>query len=560
MANVHLSVSGNPNIHLGNDDTQSRVGLSDPSMPKYVGARAEVTRVAEGVRIWMMDYHGETSEVIAEAIQSITTNDNGSLTFTLPDGRTITTGSLTGPKGDTGDRGPQGEQGPKGDTGDQGLPGLPGSQGEQGPKGDTGEDGEDGVGIVSIVKTGTSGLVDTYTITYSNGETTTFTVTNGDPGTLTETDPTVPAWAKAANKPAYTASEVGALPSSTIIPSKTSDLVNDSGFLTSFTETDPTVPSWAKASTKPSYTASEVGALPDTTEIPPKGALFYGQVDSTSTSTAFTAQIPGITEYFDGLTIILKNGVVTSVANFTININGLGAKQAYSNMAAATAETSLFNINYTMMFIYDSTRVSGGGWILYRGYYSDANSIGYQLKTASMSLPMTSIVYRYRLLFTSADHAHYVPANSSSSTNATSSRTVCQNPIDPFGEIRYYGTTASVAAGSRPAVANLWEQYGITLGYSFNRTGAALVLTHWKPVYIKCAPQSDGSAIIDANTPYVQTLPSTEDGKIYIYLGVAYSDTQVELVPHHPVYHYKDGALRLWTNAVAYESADSTSY
>ena len=293
--------------------------------------------------------------------------------------------------------------------------------------------------------------------------------------------------------------------------------------------------------------SESIGALPTSA----KSALYYGQVDSTSTSTAYTAQIPGITEYFDGLTVILKNGVVTSASGFTININGLGAKHAYSNMAAATAETTLFNINYTMMFIYDSTRVSGGGWILYRGYYSDANSIGYQLRTTSMSLPMTSITYRYRLLFESADHAHFVPANNSSSTNATSSRTVCQNPINPLGEIRYYGTTASVAAGARPAVGNLWEQYGITLGYSFNRTGAALVLTHWKPVYVKCAPQSDGSAIIDADTPYVQTLPSTEDGKIYIYLGVAYSDTQVELVPHHPVYWYKDGMIRLWTNAAA---------
>lgn len=33
-------------------------------------------------------------------------------------------------------------------------------------------------------------------------------------------------------------------------------------------ETDPTVPAWAKAEEKPAYTASEVGALPDTTEIP----------------------------------------------------------------------------------------------------------------------------------------------------------------------------------------------------------------------------------------------------------------------------------------------------
>ena len=75
-----------------------------------------------------------------------------------------------------------------------------------------------------------------------------------------ETDPTVPAWAKAANKPTYTASEVGAVSTTDVannltttaagkvldarqgkvlkdlidgltIPTKTSDLVNDSGFL-----------------------------------------------------------------------------------------------------------------------------------------------------------------------------------------------------------------------------------------------------------------------------------------------------------------------------------------
>ena len=37
--------------------------------------------------------------------------------------------------------------------------------------------------ITSIDKTSTSGYVDTYTITYSNGETSTFTVTNGKNGT-----------------------------------------------------------------------------------------------------------------------------------------------------------------------------------------------------------------------------------------------------------------------------------------------------------------------------------------------------------------------------------------
>ena len=39
--------------------------------------------------------------------------------------------------------------------------------------------GNEGEGITSIEKTGTSGNVDTYTITYNDGSTSTFTVTNG---------------------------------------------------------------------------------------------------------------------------------------------------------------------------------------------------------------------------------------------------------------------------------------------------------------------------------------------------------------------------------------------
>ena len=278
--------------------------------------------------------------------------------------------------------------------------------------------------------------------------------------------------------------------------------------------------------------------------------IFFGKVDSTSTSTKFTATIPELTatEYYDGLTVLLKNGVVTSASGFTININGLGAKQSYSNMAAATADTTLFNINYTMLFVYDSTRVTGGGWICYRGYDANTNTIGYQLRTNSQSLPMTSIVYRYRLLFTSADNKHLVPANNSTSTNATTARSVCQDPINPFGAIYYYGTTASVAANSRPSTSYLWQQYNITLGYSFNMAGGDLTLTSWKPVYLKCAPQANGSAIIDSTTPYVQDLPTTEDGKIYIQLGIATAATTMELLYNHPIYYYKNGSIRIWIN------------
>lgn len=77
-----------------------------------------------------------------------------------------------------------GLKGPQGDTGEQG---------ETGPQGPTGPAGN---GISNITKTGTSGLVDTYTITYTDGTTSTFTVTNGHDGTgsgdmsMSDYDPT----------------------------------------------------------------------------------------------------------------------------------------------------------------------------------------------------------------------------------------------------------------------------------------------------------------------------------------------------------------------------------
>jgi hypothetical protein len=58
----------------------------------------------------------------------------------------------------------------KGDTG---------ATGAKGDKGDTGSTGATGNGIDNITKTGTVGLVDTYTVTYTDTTTDTFDVTNG---------------------------------------------------------------------------------------------------------------------------------------------------------------------------------------------------------------------------------------------------------------------------------------------------------------------------------------------------------------------------------------------
>jgi len=371
----------------------------------------------------------------------------------------------------------------------------------------------------------------------------------------TETDPTVPAWAKTPNKPTYTASEVGALPSTTVIPTDTGDLTNNAGYINQIkTINNESLIGTGNITISggPTYTAGEGISLSNntikTTGIP------FGICDSTSTATAFTVTVPGIYKLEDGVCCMVKNGVVTSASGFTLNVNGLGGKPCYTNLAASTRDTTIFNVSYTMLFVYDSTRVSGGCWICYRGYDSNTNTVGYQLRTNSSTLPVKFKTYRYRLYFTSFDGNYFVGANSSTSTDNTTARTPTTEKINPFGRIIYYSTNGTTNSGANLTATAIWNQYTVSIGYSFT-----VSLVDDKPVYVKCSPQSDGSAIIDSDTPIVQTLPSSNDGKIYILLGIAYSTTAFELIPNHPVYYHDGTGIRLWSGKDSYSKTEADS-
>ena len=74
------------------------------------------------------------------------------------------------------------------------------------------------------------------------------------------------------------------------------------------------------------YAASETSGGPATRT----NGLPYGVVDGTSTATAFTVTISGITTLYDGLCILVKNNVIASKADCTLNVNDLGAKRIHS--------------------------------------------------------------------------------------------------------------------------------------------------------------------------------------------------------------------------------------
>ena len=145
-----------------------------------------------------------------------------------------------GPKGDTGDTGPQG---PKGDTGETGATGPKGDTGDTGPQGPKGDEGETGLGIKSITINAQKHLI----ITYDDDST-------QDAGLIPGGD--IISVNGKSGIVVLDASDVGALPDNTTIPEKTSDLTNDSGFITN------TVNNLANYYLKSeTYTQNEIDAL-----------------------------------------------------------------------------------------------------------------------------------------------------------------------------------------------------------------------------------------------------------------------------------------------------------
>lgn len=170
-----------------------------------------------------------------------------------------------------------------------------------------------------------------------------WTVTNTELPSFIKNKPTsmpasdVPAWAKAATKPAYTASEVGALPSggTAVAANKLATPRTINGVSFDGTEniniTAPAsdVSAWAKASTKPTYTASEVGALPSggtavsanktTGTLTINGTAFNG-----SSNVSITTPNTTYSQATSSTLGLVKIGYPESGKNYPVELNSSG--------------------------------------------------------------------------------------------------------------------------------------------------------------------------------------------------------------------------------------------
>lgn len=185
-----------------------------------------------------------------------------------------------------------------------------------------------------------------------------------------------------------------------------------------------------KLPTTTKYAGSQsVGGPADKTVSIPMGS-----VDLTSTATDFKATVDGITELRSGVLVWLTNGVVTSAAGCTLNINNLGAKPIYNSIAATTATTTTFNVNYTMLFIYNANRVEGGCWDMVYGYDSNTTytpakmGFGYATcTTAAATTAKVASLSSYSLVvggLVAVTFANNVPANATLNINSRGAKAI----------------------------------------------------------------------------------------------------------------------------------------
>jgi hypothetical protein len=263
----------------------------------------------------------------------------------------------------------------------------------------------------------------------------------------------------------------------------------------------------------------------------------------------FTIKIP-VAGHSYGVYISLNNG--TNYYPVVLN----GTSRLTTQYPVNNYMTVVYETGGTAASIYPvtggtATGTSAAGVFRVVNFY-DSNSTDISYTNYNNVLyKAAETVNRYQVCF-KKDETSYIPASSTNNTTANT-KTITTTEFDPFGVIFYFSSAGTVSANANFPSGTLHDGYAVDLRFSFN---VANVLTAQKDVYAVCVPQSNGKVKFRnpttsgiTNSPISQTLPTSDDGYVYIYLGAAYNTSSIFLAREHPVYQFKGGALRQYVGS-----------
>lgn len=235
---------------------------------------------------------------------------------------------------------------------------------------------------------------------------------------------------------------------------------------------------------------------------------------------------------------------------------GIGLQSSYNPTTAANARTfdvEVLEISNGTFTLFDTmtkyANVSGTGSTNYSGestlnattqgdsHSGDANTTN-QLYSTGYVGPVGSIGILSTSLFMQTGAGHWSPFT----TNTTGTTSTKNKNTEGFllgSPILYFSGTNNEAYAVN-VNSTVYLSVALDLRYSTN-CGTTLILH--RPVYLVGSIGNDGLFYLD-DTWWTQTLPSSEDGKLYIHLGQTYASYAIQLWPTHPIYYFKDGKIR----------------
>ena len=225
------------------------------------------------------------------------------------------------------------------------------------------------------------------------------------------------------------------------------------------------------------------------------------------------------------LNLTLSNGTTTGAKNVKIR----GNNSVINHFKAG----SIIQLTYCVNKTINGTSVTG--------WFADAvdeatNNVRLSAQLTGRSTSIGFAIYGTQLILRGSDNK-FTSICGSRSTSTNKTRTTRGFYPD---SIFYYSIITGVNGNSKTTKNTVWSQCDLDIRYCFNTTS----LTASLPVYLVCTFNTSTSLFILDTTWWAQSLPSTEDGKYYVLLGYMSTTTIMTLIGEHPVYAYKNGAIR----------------
>lgn len=303
------------------------------------------------------------------------------------------------------------------------------------------------------------------------------------------------------------------------------ELPEQSGQSGKFLTTNGSEPSWAIVDALPSQTGHSGEFLTtDGTDASwanlATGMIPFGTSDTAAATVQKEVSIPSIIELNPGQVIVVQPTITSTVANSTLKLNNFNAYPMRYNNAAITTSTDsvVWNLNFPSLWIFDGTY-----WV-FLAHGLDSNStytLNYSIDAGQYTAGTgTYAITRYSIVAQKPDMTweKITATNANYSTGTTKAVNTSGFLLN---QLRYYYTTTNYANGAKIATNYFYEKAAsVDMRYSTNCGGT----TDWALgdyIYLVGTLGVDGLFYLNTTKWWTNELPTTNDGKLYIRLGLA---------------------------------------